>query len=152
MLTRRALIGIVAATPVVALTARFAAAMEPQTYQTDGGIAIDGTDPVGYFTDGKPVPGSDEFATSYNGATWHFVSAANRETFLADPEKYGAQYGGYCAWAASQGYVAPTVPEAWTIHNDRLYLNFSRGVRRRWLRNIDANIAKGDANWPGILG
>ncbi|MEM8628070.1 MAG: YHS domain-containing (seleno)protein [Pseudomonadota bacterium] len=151
MLTRRALIGIAAAAPFVALSARIAAAKEPETYATNG-IAINGTDPVAYFTDGGPVRGSADFTTNFKGASWHFTSAENRDTFLANPEKYGAQYGGYCAFAASRGYVATTVPEAWTIHNDKLYLNFSLGVRRRWLRNLEKNIEAGDANWPGILG
>jgi len=151
MLTRRALIGFVAATPAVVLSARLARAMEPETFAVDG-RAIRGYDPVAYFTEGGPVEGMPDVSATYAGATWHFVSADNRDTFLSDPETYGAQYGGYCAFAASRGYIAKTVPEAWTVHNGKLYLNFSLGVRRRWLRNLDANIAAGDANWPGILG
>ena len=151
MLTRRALIGFAAATPLVALSARMAAAKEPQTFQTNG-IAINGIDPVGYFTDAKPVPGSDEFTTGYKGATWQFVSVANRDAFLADPEKYGAQFGGYCAFAASRGYLAPTIPEAWTVYNERLYLNANLRARELWLQDVPGNIAAGEANWPGILG
>lgn len=151
MLTRRASLGLFVAAPALAMVGLPAHAKEPETFQTNG-IAINGVDPVAYFTDSAPVSGSAEFATTYNGATWHFVSAANRDAFLADPDKYGAKFGGYCAYAASKGYVAPTVPEAWTIYNDRLYLNFSLRARELWLQDVPGNIAKGEANWPAILG
>lgn len=115
-----------------------------------GGVAIEGYDPVAYFTDGKPVEGSDDFTVEHNGATWHFASAANRDAFAADPEAYAPQYGGYCAWAVSQGYTAPIDPDAWKIVDDKLYLNYSEGVQKRWAADIPGNIAKGDGNWPSI--
>ena len=70
--------------------------------------------------------------------------------FEGDPEKYAPQYGGHCAYAMSKGYVAPTVPEAWTIYEDRLYLNFSLRARELWLQDVPSNIALGDANWPKL--
>ena len=132
------------------LLARAAFAASPPVY-AEGSVAIDGTDTVAYFTEGGPRAGSPEFATFWNGATWQFSSAANRDLFEADPTAYAPQFGGYCAWAAAEGYVAPTVPEAWTIHDGRLYLNFSRRIQRRWERDIPGNIARGNANWPAIL-
>ena len=107
--TRRAFLGLLAIPPVLALTGAPVSAAEPETFQTDG-IAINGYDPVGYFTDGAPVKGSADHALMHNGATWHFASADNMAAFQADPEKYGAKFGGYCAFAASKGYLAPTVP------------------------------------------
>ena len=80
------------------------------------------------------------------------ASAANRDTFAGAPETYAPRFGGYCAFAASRGYLAPTVPEAWTLHDGKLYLNASLRARELWLPDIDANIARGEANWPGILG
>jgi len=74
----------------------------------DGGAAIRGYDPVAYFNEDGPVKGSPENSFSYQGATWQFTSAENRDTFAADPEKYAPAYGGYCAWAVSQGYTAPS--------------------------------------------
>ncbi len=118
---------------------------------SDGDGAIRGYDPVAYFTEGSPHEGSADFTHEWNGAVWHFVSAENRDTFAADPESYAPQYGGYCAWAASQGYLAPIDPDAWEIWENKLYLNFSRRVHRRWTRNKEENIVKADANWPGIL-
>lgn len=72
-------------------------------------------------------------------------------TFEAAPETYAPQYGGYCAYAVSQGYTASTDPKAWTIHDGKLNLNYSKGVRRRWSRDIPGNIVLGDANWPNVL-
>jgi len=150
-LTRRAAIGFLITAPAASAVGRAAFASEPETFQVDS-IAIHGYDPVAYFTEGEPLPGSDIHTIDYRGATWKFASAENLAAFEGDPEKFGPRFGGYCAYAASQGYLAPTVPEAWTIHEDRLYLNFSLRVRRRWSRDIVGNIAKGEANWPGILG
>jgi YHS domain-containing protein len=115
-----------------------------------GSVAIEGTDPVAYFTEGKPIAGSSEFEHEWMGATWRFASAENRDLFAADPEKYAPQYGGYCAWAVSQGYTAKIDPEAWSIVDDRLYLNYSKDVRTQWSEDIPGNITKGDANWPKL--
>ena len=67
------------------------------------------------------------------------------------PEKYAPQYGGYCAWAVSQGYTASSDPTAWKIVNGKLYLNYSVGVQRKWSEDIPGNIAKADSNWPNVL-
>ena len=150
-ITRRNAIGLIAVPPVLALAGAPALAREPETFQSDG-VAINGTDPVAYFSDAKPVPGSADHALDHKGAEWRFASAENRAAFEADPDKYGAVFGGYCAYAASLGYLAPTVPEAWTVHEDRLYLNASLRARELWLQDVPGNIAKGIANWPGILG
>ena len=152
-LSRRAALGLIAAVPVTLaspLILRSASAATPKVY-AEGGIAIDGTDAVAYRTEGAPTPGSADFAFDWNGATWRFSSAETREMFIADPDYYAPAYGGYCAFAVSQGYTASTVPEAWTIHDDRLFLNFSRRIQRRWARDIPGNVVKGDANWPGVL-
>jgi YHS domain-containing protein len=115
-----------------------------------GGVAIEGTDPVAYFTEGKPVEGSSDFEHEWMGATWRFASAADRDRFAADPDKYAPQYGGYCAWAVSQGYTAKIDPAAWTIVDDKLYLNYSKDVQAQWSQDVPGNVAKADANWPKI--
>ena len=147
---RRTFSALALATPALWL-ARPALAREPEIYQK-GGIAIDGSDPVGYFTTNGPVSGDAAFTVNHKGAEWRFADQGSADAFAANPSAYEPAFGGYCAWAVSQGYIAPTVPEAWTIHNDKLYLNFSLSVRRRFERNLDANIAKAEANWPGVLG
>ena len=108
-------------------------------------------DPVAYFSEGEPVKGKAAHAVTWQGAEWHFATAANRETFEANPEAYAPQYGGYCAYAASKGAVAPTAPDAWTVHDGKLYLNYSQTVRGTWSEDIPGNIAKADANWPAPL-
>ena len=115
------------------------------------GAAIRGYDPIAYFDLGRPERGSRDHEAVWNGATWRFMSAENRDRFLADPEAFAPQYGGYCAWAVSNNYTASIDPDAWTIHEGRLFLNYSLRVRDRWSGDIPGNVAKGDANWPDVL-
>ena len=114
-------------------------------------LAVGGYDVVTYWKGGKPQEGSKEFSAEYKGATWVFISEEHRALFLADPAKYAPQYGGYCAYAASRNYVADVDPLAWRIWKDKLYLNYSPGIRRKWAGEIDENIRKGDGNWPQLI-
>ena len=116
-----------------------------------GRSAIDGYDSVAYFTKGGPLRGSSKITAEWNGATWRFVNAEHRDRFAADPERFAPKYGGYCAWAMSQGYTAPIDPKAWRIVEGRLYLNYSVSILKRWQRDLDRNIAAGDRNWSEIL-
>lgn len=120
------------------------------TYVEDG-VAIKGADPVAYFNQGAFVQGESEFSYEWEGAAWHFSSAENRDLFISNPEQYAPQYGGYCAWAVSQGSTAPIDPNAWKIVEGKLYLNFNNNVQSRWEKDIPGNIAKADQNWPGVL-
>ena len=151
MTSRREFLGLMAAVPATLAAAGPALAAEPRVFQRRG-VAIGGYDPVAYFTQAKPVRGDAAFAADHDGATFHFASAENKATFEANTAKYAPQYGGYCAFAVANGYTAKTDPDAWTVHDDKLYLNFSKGVWRRWLRDVPGNVAKGDANWPSVLG
>ena len=150
MTTRRAFLGLAIALPVFGTMLRPALAASPEIFNT-GGIAIHGYDPVVYFTAGKPVEGKAAHALKWMGATWRFSSAKNMATFEADPKAYAPQYGGYCAYAMSQGAIATTVPEAWTIYQGKLYLNFSTGVRGIWQGDIPGHIAAANEHWPAIL-
>lgn len=151
MHTRRAALGLFATAPLAyTLTPHRASAREPEVFQNP--IAINGIDPVAYFTDQKPVKGSGANIVDWNGATWHFATAQNAAKFEANPEAYAPRFGGYCAYAASKGYLAPTIPEAWTIHENVLYLNANLRAQELWRQDIPGNIKKGIANWPGILG
>ncbi|MGR3434516.1 MAG: YHS domain-containing (seleno)protein [Shimia sp.] len=151
MPTRRALLASGLAAAAIAATIAPALAAEPPVF-TRGGLAISGYDPVAYFTEGRPVEGSVAFAAEHEGATFHFASADNRDAFLADTAKFAPQYGGYCAYAVSRGYTAKTEPDAWSIVDDRLYLNFDKSVRALWAVAKRRNIEKADANWPSVLG
>ena len=121
----------------------------PAVYVQDA-VAIAGADPVAYFTEGAYVPGSAEFTHEWSGATWQFASAENRDAFASDPAQYAPQYGGFCAWAVSQGYTAAVDPEAWRIVDDKLYLNYDKNIQARWEQDVPGNIAKADANWPDV--
>ena len=114
------------------------------------GKAIRGFDPVAYFTEEKPVKGSPDHTYAYQGATWQFASAENRQKFIGDPAKSAPAYGGYCAWAVANNYTATIDPNAWTIRDGKLYLNFSKFVRARWALDKSGNIATGDQNWPDL--
>jgi YHS domain-containing protein len=115
------------------------------------GLAIDGYDPVAYFVESKPVKGPAEFEYEWNGTRYRFASAANRDRFAQDPARYVPQYGGFCAFAVSRGHTADIDPEAWSIVNGRLYLNYSRRVQRTWQEDVPGNIKKADENWPRLM-
>ena len=114
-------------------------------------LAINGYDVMTYWHGGDPQKGDPEIAASYKDATWVFTSAENRAAFLTAPERFAPQYGGYCAYAASQNAVADVDPFAWRIWNGKLYLNYSPRVRRQWASDIDTNIRKADGFWPKLM-
>ncbi len=113
--------------------------------------AIRGYDTVAYFTKGKAVKGNKSFATEYKGATWLFESQSHLDLFVAEPEKYAPQYGGYCAYAVAQNTTASIKPELFTIHEDKLYLNFNKSINDEWTNNKESFIEQADKNWPKIL-
>lgn len=117
----------------------------------EDGVAIRGADPVAYFTVGEYTPGSDEFTYEWEGALWQFASAENRDLFAASPEDYAPQYGGFCAYAVSQGNTAPIEPTAWKVVDGKLYLNYNDKIQKRWSKDIPGYIAQADENWPGVL-
>lgn len=128
-----------------------AAAEKDPVFNTRGNLAIRGYDPVAYFTEGKAVKGEKDFTLGWQGADWRFANADNRDLFSEDPEKYAPQYGGYCAWAVSRNYTAPTDPDAFTLVDGKLYLNYNKRVMRQWLEDRDRNIEQADENWPAVL-
>ena len=132
-----------------ALVAAPSAAVDPVN-ATLFGVAIDGYDPVAYFSESRPVEGSKQFTTDWMGARWRFANADNRERFLAEPERYAPQYGGYCAYAVSQGGTANIDPEAWAIVGDKLYLNLDPKIQERWQADRDRYIQLANENWPGL--
>jgi YHS domain-containing protein len=112
---------------------------------TDG--AIKGYDPVAYFANSKPVKGKENIAYQWKNATWHFDSEANKQLFVANPEKYAPQYGGYCAYGWSKGYAVKIEPDAWSIVNEKLYLNYDKNVQTNWEKDRQGYIKKADANF-----
>ncbi len=90
------------------------------------GLALQGYDPVAYFTDGKPVKGSPEFTATYKGATYQFASVEHKQLFEKSPAKYEPQFGGFCGYAASINKLAPIEVEYFQVLNDRLILQHNK--------------------------
>ena len=115
------------------------------------GTAIHGFDPVAYFVDGEPRRGNEKYRYQHEGVTWQFSSEQNMRVFIGSPQNYMPQYGGHCAYAASKNAIANVNPSAWTIHNGKLYLNYSLNVRQAWKSDINSNIDKADGFWPELV-
>ncbi len=115
------------------------------------GMGAKGYDVVSYFTDGKPVQGSDRFEHAYGGVTWKFASAEHRDTFAKDPEKYAPQYGGFCSWGAASGKLFDVDPvNGWTIVDGKLYLNFNADINKTFANDAAKFISKADKNWKSL--
>lgn len=139
------------AAPVVFATPAAFADKAPVYTGTFSNVAVEGHDAVAYFTEGKPVKGSKTFKTTYNGAEFRFATAENLATFEAEPAKYAPQYGGYCAWAVSQGYTAKGDADHWAIVDGKLYLNYNKKVQETWNEDRPGFIASADTEWPNVL-
>ena len=135
----------------LALLCQVAAAHAEGAINTNAtAYAIAGYDPVAYFTDAKPVAGKPEHAATAHGAQWLFASAERRALFLKNPERYLPAYDGYCAYGVSRGYLVKIDPRAFTIRDNRLYLNYSLDIRSQWLMDVAERIRTADRLFPGL--
>ncbi|MGD1716666.1 YHS domain-containing (seleno)protein [Dapis sp. BLCC M172] len=116
----------------------------------ENNAAIRGADTVSYFTQSKAVKGNSKYQYKWKGANWYFSSAENRDLFAQNPEKYAPQYGGHCAYGMAKGKLAPIDPNAWSIVDGKLYLNYSKEVKELWTKDIPGHIAIADQNWSRI--
>ena len=114
------------------------------------GLALRGYDPVAYFTEKKPVPGSPDISYQWQGATYRFATREHRDLFRGDPERYAPQFGGYCAYAVSLGTTVDGDPLQWTVDADRLFVNNNAIAAKLWNRSRPGNIRLGMMNWPLI--
>lgn len=134
------------------LAVRPARAAAPEIYTPENGLALGGYDPVAYFVAGRPVLGQARFETGWRGARWRFASQANLDRFLAAPEAYAPQYGGYCAWAlGARDALAPGDGRHWRIVDGKLYVNYDGAVAKMWAKDIPGFIAAANPRWPAIL-
>ncbi|MCK5674708.1 MAG: YHS domain-containing protein [Spirochaetales bacterium] len=117
-------------------------------YVKDTNIALEGYDTVAYFENNKPVKGSTQWKTTYNGVEWLFSAENNLKLFQENPDIYAPEYGGYCAWAMNEGDLAPGKPKYWDIINGKLYLNYSSSTRKKFLADLDSMISNADSKWP----
>lgn len=134
---------------VLLLAALHLRAQKSEIFVQDS-VAVKGYDVVAYFTQSAPVKGNPAFVQVWKGSKWYFANRENQETFKASPEKYAPQYGGYCAYGTARGYKAPTEPDAWTISNGKLYLNYNTKVMETWRKDQANYIDKSDKNWPTV--
>ena len=134
-----------------AVQAPAAASDAASTLFVTGGVAIAGADPVAYFTEEAYVPGSAEYTHDWQGATWQFSSAENRDLFAENPEQYAPEYGGFCAWAvAAKNTLVPVDPNAWSVVDGKLYLNANQKVQKNWLKDVPGFISQANDNWPSL--
>lgn len=139
-----------AALSVALATASIAAGVELNASST--GLALQGYDPVAYFTQGEPTKGDYRISTIHNDATYRFANEEHKAAFEADPEAYLPQYGGYCAFGAAMGFKFDGDPEYWKIVDGELFLNLSKDIQVRWEEDIPGLVERADTNWSDIAG
>ncbi len=129
----------------------FAQAVKTLLNLDKNGVAIQGYDPVAFFTQGKPVMGKPDFQSNYHGAKYFFASAQDKAAFDASPEKYEPQFGGYCAYGVSKNRLVSIKVEAFQIVNGKLLLQYDTDVRDDFNKDQAGNLAKAEQNWPALL-
>jgi len=115
------------------------------------GVAIDGYDPVSYFTEAEPLLGSPEFEYYWGGVPWYFASAANRDVFKLNPDIYAPQYGGHCEMSLARGYLSDGKPRIYLIEGMKLYLFYSAANREAFLLSPEEALAKAAETWPALV-
>lgn len=119
------------------------------------GLAIQGYDPVAYFTSNKAIEGKKEITALYNGVTYRFATAQNRDAFKANPARYEPQYGGWCAYAmGAKGEKVEVDPETFKIVNGKLFLFFNKyfnNTLKSWNKDEARLHANADKNWTKFI-
>lgn len=115
------------------------------------GVAIQGCDPVAFFTDKKPVKGDRKFLLMHDGAVYFFASEEHKDLFKADPAKYTPEFGGYCAYGVSKNKLVEIDVDAFQIVDGKLLLQYSKSVRDDFNADAKGNLAKANANWTGLV-
>ncbi len=113
-------------------------------------LAIQGYDPVSYFTESTPAIGNANYTATYKGGIYRFSSEDNRDLFKSNPIKYAPQFGGYCAFGVSMEKKFDTDPLAWKIVENKLYLNLNKKVQKKWLTDVSGYVSKADSSWGDI--
>ncbi len=114
-------------------------------------IAVEGTDVVAYFTEGKAIPGKPEFSHEWKNAKWLFSNQKHLDLFRKNPNAYAPAYGGFCAYAMSSGEKYGISPNSWHIENGRLFLNYDEEVQKEWMEKRADFIKKADEAWKEIV-
>lgn len=126
----------------------FAQAQERHNVDKNG-VILKGYDPVAYFTEQKAVKGSADLTYTHRGDVYQFSSAANREAFKSDPDKYAPLFGGYCGYAVSQGYTYDIDPRQFTFADGRLVLQYNASALASWKKD-PKSLEKAKGNWERL--
>lgn len=131
------------------------AAKRVAEFNLDKKVAIQGYDPVAYFTQKKAVKGKTTIAAIYEGVTYNFSSQANKDVFLKTPTNYEPQFGGWCAFAmGSAGEKVEIDPETFKIVDGKLYLFYNayfNNTLKSWNKDEAHLKAKAELNWKKII-
>ncbi|SMD34201.1 YHS domain-containing protein [Reichenbachiella faecimaris] len=111
------------------------------------GIAIKGYDPVSYFVSDKAQLGTEDYQYEWKDAIWYFVSEENKNSFMANPEMYAPQFGGYCGFAVNAGFTAGADPTSYMIKDEKLYLFNGADVKAEAQAGGKEFFDKANANW-----
>jgi hypothetical protein len=114
------------------------------------GLAIDGYDPVAFFTDGKAVLGSADLELREADVVWRFTNVGNRAAFAAAPDAYMPQYGGYDPIGVARGLAVAGNPNVWTITGQRLFLFYDSSRRQKFAGDPNRVISSADRKWPEV--
>ena len=115
------------------------------------GVMLDGYDVV-ELCQKNEVPGSFRHTAEYNGATYHFASEKNLQTFKKNPSEYAPQYGGHCAVSTSMGKLEPGHVSTWSVVGNKLYVQRNAKAKGMWdKKGSQAFIPKADKNWPTLM-
>ncbi len=114
-------------------------------------VGLGGYDPVAFFSEGRPVHGDPGLKAGHQSVTYFFASESHRQRFLAAPDRYVPQYGGYCAFGVSVGALFPVDVATWQILDGKLYLVLNPEVRKAFDQDPSGTIAKAEKNWPGLV-
>jgi hypothetical protein len=116
----------------------------------ENGVALARFDPLSYFSpDRQLIYGDQQRAFDYKGSKFYFITNAHLDAFKADPEHFAPQFGGYDAYAASQGSKVVPNPRVFIIHDGKLYLFRDRESLRRWKEDAAGNIERANQTWAG---
>jgi YHS domain-containing protein len=145
-----ALIAIWALFVLVPPVAALATTTERVVVNRFSGLAIEGYDPVAYFVQGQPVKGLPDFEASQAGAVWRFHNEGNRASFVAHPEVYGPQFGGYDPTDVARGVVVAGNPRFFLVTGDRLYLFALEANRNAFARDPEHFLGQARQRWPAL--
>ena len=130
-------------------------ALRKKHFNTEKSIAIQGYDPVCYFSESKAKKGSSSFAFNYGNVVYYFLSQTNLDLFKLNPAKYEPQFGGWCAYAmGNTGEKVEIDPKTFKIINGKLYLFYNslfNNTLKTWNTKEAILLPKSVTNWKNIF-